>query len=184
LADSVKSGACCRSSVVEHSIGNGEVDSSILSGSTSYLPGYVDFIGDSVLGATQASQEPPLANQAVGHDEPILGVTAGVSRCKASQHWPVEKYPVGHALPVLAMRLVPSQTLAPCEPSKAHADKDSNYQDHKCDQHAKRPGVSVRSRPTLPSHRLRLITARRTPRHIAAAISTIALDCLLAHTLS
>ena len=28
--------ACCRSSVVEHSIGNGEVDSSILSGSTSY----------------------------------------------------------------------------------------------------------------------------------------------------
>ena len=25
---------CCRSSVVEHSIGNGEVDSSILSGST------------------------------------------------------------------------------------------------------------------------------------------------------
>lgn len=28
---------CCRSSVVEHSIGNGEVDSSILSGSTSYL---------------------------------------------------------------------------------------------------------------------------------------------------
>jgi hypothetical protein len=27
--------ACCRSSVVEHSIGNGEVDSSILSGSTS-----------------------------------------------------------------------------------------------------------------------------------------------------
>ena len=33
--DSV-SGACCRSSVVEHSIGNGEVDSSILSGSTSF----------------------------------------------------------------------------------------------------------------------------------------------------
>ena len=33
-ADSLKSGACCRSSVVEHSIGNGEVDSSILSGST------------------------------------------------------------------------------------------------------------------------------------------------------
>jgi hypothetical protein len=29
--------ACCRSSVVEHSIGNGEVDSSILSGSTSFL---------------------------------------------------------------------------------------------------------------------------------------------------
>jgi hypothetical protein len=28
-------GQCCRSSVVEHSIGNGEVDSSILSGSTS-----------------------------------------------------------------------------------------------------------------------------------------------------
>ena len=27
--------SCCRSSVVEHSIGNGEVDSSILSGSTS-----------------------------------------------------------------------------------------------------------------------------------------------------
>jgi hypothetical protein len=33
LADS-RIGACCRSSVVEHSIGNGEVDSSILSGST------------------------------------------------------------------------------------------------------------------------------------------------------
>ena len=31
------SGACCRSSVVEHSIGNGEVDSSILSGSTIFL---------------------------------------------------------------------------------------------------------------------------------------------------
>jgi hypothetical protein len=31
------SGACCRSSVVEHSIGNGEVDSSILSGSTIYF---------------------------------------------------------------------------------------------------------------------------------------------------
>jgi hypothetical protein len=29
--------ACCRSSVVEHSIGNGEVDSSILSGSTSHI---------------------------------------------------------------------------------------------------------------------------------------------------
>jgi hypothetical protein len=29
--------ACCRSSVVEHSIGNGEVDSSILSGSTSFF---------------------------------------------------------------------------------------------------------------------------------------------------
>ena len=33
-ADSSNSRACCRSSVVEHSIGNGEVDSSILSGST------------------------------------------------------------------------------------------------------------------------------------------------------
>jgi hypothetical protein len=41
--------------------------------------------------------------------------------------------------------------LAPCEPSEAHADKDNNHQDHKCDEHAKRPGVSVRSRPTLPS---------------------------------
>ena len=29
--------ACCRSSVVEHSLGKGEVDSSILSGSTRYL---------------------------------------------------------------------------------------------------------------------------------------------------
>lgn len=29
---------CCRSSVVEHSIGNGEVDSSILSGSTTASP--------------------------------------------------------------------------------------------------------------------------------------------------
>ena len=34
-ADSCPS-TCCRSSVVEHSIGNGEVDSSILSGSTSF----------------------------------------------------------------------------------------------------------------------------------------------------
>ena len=33
--------ACCRSSVVEHSIGNGEVDSSILSGSTIYLAEFV-----------------------------------------------------------------------------------------------------------------------------------------------
>jgi hypothetical protein len=32
-----QSRACCRSSVVEHSIGNGEVDSSILSGSTILL---------------------------------------------------------------------------------------------------------------------------------------------------
>jgi hypothetical protein len=38
LADSLKSRACCRSSVVEHSIGNGEVDSSILSGSTIFQP--------------------------------------------------------------------------------------------------------------------------------------------------
>ena len=36
LADYLK-GARCRSSVVEHSIGNGEVDSSILSGSTIHL---------------------------------------------------------------------------------------------------------------------------------------------------
>ena len=41
LADS-RIGACCRSSVVEHSIGNGEVDSSILSGSTSFLIDVVD----------------------------------------------------------------------------------------------------------------------------------------------
>jgi hypothetical protein len=34
---SLVSGARCRSSVVEHSIGNGEVDSSILSGSTIHL---------------------------------------------------------------------------------------------------------------------------------------------------
>src|SRR5215475_4697469 len=33
-ADSVFVHACCRSSVVEHSLGKGEVDSSILSGST------------------------------------------------------------------------------------------------------------------------------------------------------
>jgi hypothetical protein len=45
--------ACCRSSVVEHSIGNGEVDSSILSGSTILPAGDVDFIGTSVLSATQ-----------------------------------------------------------------------------------------------------------------------------------
>ena len=35
-ADSYPS-TCCRSSVVEHSIGNGELDSSILSGSTIFL---------------------------------------------------------------------------------------------------------------------------------------------------
>src|SRR3954451_3505089 len=51
-ADSYPS-TCCRSSVVEHSIGNGEVDSSILSGSTSYLTGCVDFTENSVLSATQ-----------------------------------------------------------------------------------------------------------------------------------
>ena len=45
--------ACCRSSVVEHSIGNGEVDSSILSGSTIHLFGSIDFIRNSVLSATQ-----------------------------------------------------------------------------------------------------------------------------------
>jgi hypothetical protein len=39
--------------VVEHSIGNGEVDSSILSGSTSHPMGDVDFIEISVLRATQ-----------------------------------------------------------------------------------------------------------------------------------
>jgi hypothetical protein len=51
------------------------------------------------------------------------------------------------------------QTLAPSEPSEDHADKDNIHQDHKCDEHAKRPGVSVRSRPTLPgraSNRLRV----------------------------
>ena len=36
--------ACCRSSVVEHSIGNGEVDSSILSGSTIHLLDLYTFI--------------------------------------------------------------------------------------------------------------------------------------------
>ena len=41
-ADSV-SRACCRSSVVEHSIGNGEVDSSILSGSTIQRADYLTF---------------------------------------------------------------------------------------------------------------------------------------------
>lgn len=51
-ADSYPS-TCCRSSVVEHSIGNGEVDSSILSGSTSHPIGCIDFIGNSVLSATQ-----------------------------------------------------------------------------------------------------------------------------------
>ena len=35
--------ACCRSSVVEHSIGNGEVDSSILSGSTIQRADYLTF---------------------------------------------------------------------------------------------------------------------------------------------
>lgn len=51
-ADSYPS-TCCRSSVVEHSIGNGEVDSSILSGSTIYPFGCIDFIEISVLSATQ-----------------------------------------------------------------------------------------------------------------------------------
>jgi hypothetical protein len=37
-ADSRTSGFRCRSSVVEHFIGNEEVDSSILSGSTSFQP--------------------------------------------------------------------------------------------------------------------------------------------------
>jgi hypothetical protein len=50
---------CCRSSVVEHSIGNGEVDSSILSGSTIYAIGDLDFIGNSVLGATQECHTEP-----------------------------------------------------------------------------------------------------------------------------
>ena len=43
----------CRSSVVEHSIGNGEVDSSILSGSTIQLAVNVDFIGNLGLSVTQ-----------------------------------------------------------------------------------------------------------------------------------
>ena len=51
--------ACCRSSVVEHSIGNGEVDSSILSGSTIYPIGCIDFIGNSVLSATQKCHTEP-----------------------------------------------------------------------------------------------------------------------------
>ena len=38
---------------LEHFIGNGEVDSSILSGSTIHPVGDVDFIGNSVLSATQ-----------------------------------------------------------------------------------------------------------------------------------
>src|SRR5258708_32286288 len=44
------SGARCRSSVVEHSIGNGEVDSSILSGSTSF---HVDNISKKTVGTSQ-----------------------------------------------------------------------------------------------------------------------------------
>ena len=36
---------CCRSSVVEHSLGKGEVDSSILSGSTSSRPDPRDAVG-------------------------------------------------------------------------------------------------------------------------------------------
>jgi hypothetical protein len=43
-ADSLEYRACCRSSVVEHSIGNGEVDSSILSGSTIHLLDLYTFI--------------------------------------------------------------------------------------------------------------------------------------------
>lgn len=39
MADSPP-GRCCRSSVVEHSLGKGEVDSSILSGSTIYRSGF------------------------------------------------------------------------------------------------------------------------------------------------
>jgi hypothetical protein len=38
LRQPILSGDCCRSSVVEHSLGKGEVDSSILSGSTSFGP--------------------------------------------------------------------------------------------------------------------------------------------------
>jgi hypothetical protein len=37
-------GQCCRSSVVEHSIGNGEVDSSILSGSTSFFANGIKYL--------------------------------------------------------------------------------------------------------------------------------------------
>jgi hypothetical protein len=38
-------GACCRSSVVEHSLGKGEVDSSILSGSTRCFHNALVFAG-------------------------------------------------------------------------------------------------------------------------------------------
>ena len=56
------SGACCRSSVVEHSIGNGEVDSSILSGSTissgTCSPSHPDRPHRATLG--QPTQESPM----------------------------------------------------------------------------------------------------------------------------
>jgi hypothetical protein len=52
--------ACCRSSVVEHSIGNGEVDSSILSGSTIHPTDKTAvFALGFAMSSLQGSKEPP-----------------------------------------------------------------------------------------------------------------------------
>ena len=52
--------SCCRSSVVEHSIGNGEVDSSILSGSTSPLqPAGLGQVGRRMFPARNKGRQTP-----------------------------------------------------------------------------------------------------------------------------
>ena len=67
------SGACCRSSVVEHSIGNGEVDSSILSGST------IVFLGTSLPRKSLASEKrwkisTRIPGRDLHHGAPVVGV--------------------------------------------------------------------------------------------------------------
>jgi hypothetical protein len=71
--------ACCRSSVVEHSIGNGEVDSSILSGST------IPFLARNPLFAAQTRAFGPPARPRP-HRPAISAGTNGEILCQPTQN--------------------------------------------------------------------------------------------------
>jgi hypothetical protein len=74
--------ARCRSSVVEHSIGNGEVDSSILSGSTIFSKQYQH------LENTLLPIPPSFVSERKSNTTPIVGENAGntFSGCSAKEN--------------------------------------------------------------------------------------------------
>ena len=90
--------ACCRSSVVEHSIGNGEVDSSILSGSTIHLIDntaiyVIDFAIPLCRGSTGTIASPRAGYFAASgrpfnrRFAPLMGAN-GPPRMTANRSWP------------------------------------------------------------------------------------------------